>query len=447
MLFGAVQVLWNHNFPFRSITSFNSHFLTSNLLCLSLIRIGKVIDAVISTTARTSWYQMGALSLAGTIGHGTVFMLCYSAYLAFWADVHIHGHLKSHEYRYSRAPWLIFYGAALAAVFCGAVAQLVNMIFVLPPYLTLEVWTVIMCAIMILGTIIIGMALWRVYPPEDRRAKQISVHMQLVVLFFLTMCFLLRARIIWIPSGSTSASMYLQLSRFVFQASEWLAIGVMLIFTFPRRTAGQMVLPSSEVVRVQWKRTRIAMGVAASVAFIVTIANSAAAIIEPSRTRAPAINNTQHLIFKIIDGTGAGLSALTMMAAGALFLNTFWKRKSSIRPLVLLLVSIASVAGCFCFAVVMSLVIAVYPFDNVTKTLIATSGCSTANMIVRVGTDPFLFWTLTFSSIFRPIRHNSETNHSNNLLYFVYSTFLISSAGRFCCLPNWLQVVELRQGL
>lgn len=310
-------------------------------------------------------------------------MLCYSAYLAFWADVHIHGHLKSHEYRYSRAPWVIFYGAALVTVSCGAIAQFVNLIFVLPPYLTLEVWTVIMCLLMIIGTIAIGVALWKRYPPEDRRAKRISVHMQLVVLVFLSICFLLRARIIWIPSGSTSASMYLQLSRFVFQASEWLAIGVMLIFTFPRRTAGQMVLPSSEVVRVQWKRTRIAMGIAATVALCTTVANATLAIIEPSRTRAPTINNTQHLIFKIIDGTGAGLSALTMLAAGALFLMTFWKRKSSIRPLVLLLVSIASVSGCFCFAVVMSLVIAVYPFDNVTKTLIATSGSSTVNMLVR----------------------------------------------------------------
>ena len=339
---------------------------------------------------------MGALSLSGTLGHGTVFMLCYSAYLGFWADVHIHGHLKQHEYRFRRTPWVVYYSAALGTLFCGFLAQLLNLVLVLPSYYTLEVWTVIMCCLMITSTIGISIMLYKLHPPENRRAKQISIHMQSVVLTFLIICFLLRARIIWIPSGSTSASMYLQLSRFVFQSSEWLAIGVMLIFAFPRRSAGQAVLPSSEVVRVQWKRARIVMGIATAASFLTAVASTTMATIEriPDRPNSPSsnpgssngINSTQHLIFKVIDGTGAGLAALAMIVSGTLFVMTIAKRKSTIRPLVLLLVSIASVTGCFCFAVVMSLVIAVYPFDTVTRTLIGTAGISTANMIVRLPT-------------------------------------------------------------
>lgn len=134
------------------------------------------------------------------------------------------------------------------------------------------------------------------------------------------------------------------------------------------------------------------MGIATAFSLFATITNATMAIIEPAPTQTNkntnptgnvGINHVQHLIFQIVDGTGSGLSALSMFASAALFGMTFWKRRASIRPLVLLLVSIGAVAGCFCFAIVMSLVIAVYPFDNVTKTLIGTAATSTANMIVR----------------------------------------------------------------
>lgn len=185
----------------------------------------------------------------------------------------------------------------------------------------------------------------------------------------------------WLPSGSTSASMYLQLSRFVFQSSEWLAIGVMLIFTFPRSTTTYQALPGSEVVHVQWKRAKIVTGIASASSLFATAICAGLQMIDLGKPM-PGIDQRQRLIFHIIEACGAGLAALATVTSALLFAMAMSKKKAWIRPLALCLVSVAAVAGCFAFAIVMSLVIAVYPFNNVTRTLIGTASVSCVNVVV-----------------------------------------------------------------
>jgi hypothetical protein len=345
-------------------------------LCIIIWSIWKVVTALISALTKTSAFQVTGMGLAENLGQATLFVICYTAYLGCWADVHIHGHVQHDAYRYSKAPWIIFYTTATGALVSGTMAMFANVITFVPPYRTLEVWTSVMCGLLVVTSIGLAIFLWQAYPPEESRAKRISLNIQNAVLLFVCICFILRARMSWISTSYLGVSSFQQMTRFIYLAAEWLAVGVMLIFTFPRSFTGPMVLPSSEVVRVQWKHAKIANGVATLVGLICSVVGAfVTGLLEHK-------GGSKYDLYVVLDSTSAVLTFLSALTCGGLFVACLLKNRESVRPLVVVLISIAALEGGYSFASVICLLIGVPPFNVPSVALIVTTACCTANVLV-----------------------------------------------------------------
>jgi hypothetical protein len=338
---------------------------------------GKVFTSIIVAASHTSEFHATRMDLTERVTQATLFMATFAAFLGCWSDVHIHGHVRYDGYRHSKAPWVIFYVASCFSFLSGATTVLVNSSVYLPSLRTLEIWTTIMGVIMVLGSFVLALIMWRKFLPEDSRAKQISLNIQTTGLLFVCICFILRQRMVWIPTSYLGITAYQQLTKFVYLASEWLAIGVMLIFTFPRSSQGSSYVPNSEVIRMQWKRTKLVSGLAALFAFLATIASILALVLaEPHKGDFYSLFRAFDIAVILMNMFGFLICAFICWACWLKKFRTF------LRIMVIFLIVLASMSGGYCFSLIMSMIISVQPFHNPSAALIIGTIATT---VVTIG--------------------------------------------------------------